>query len=59
MKNINYCLMICLLAIVCLIPKGIVAQEGPKEATEWTIKANQAVLADPVLNWGKLIAIDF
>jgi alkyl sulfatase BDS1-like metallo-beta-lactamase superfamily hydrolase len=51
MKNINYCLMICLFAIVCLIPKGIFAQEGPKEATEWTIKANQAVLADPVLNW--------
>ena len=28
-----------------------IAQEGPKEATEWTAKANRAVLSDSHLNW--------
>jgi alkyl sulfatase BDS1-like metallo-beta-lactamase superfamily hydrolase len=43
--------MVGLLGLVCFIPQNIVAQEGPKEATEWTIKANQTVLADPNLKW--------
>jgi alkyl sulfatase BDS1-like metallo-beta-lactamase superfamily hydrolase len=33
------------------LPQTNHAQEGPKEATEWTVKANRAVLADPHLNW--------
>jgi alkyl sulfatase BDS1-like metallo-beta-lactamase superfamily hydrolase len=33
------------------LPQANHAQEGPKEATEWTVKANRAVLTDLHLNW--------
>ena len=33
------------------LPEENIAQEGPKEATEWTAKANRAVLFDSHLNW--------
>ena len=35
----------------CLPLQVVFAQEGPKEATEWTRKANRAVLDNPILKW--------
>ena len=37
--------------VFCVLLDVVFAQEGPKDATEWTRKANQAVLDDPILKW--------
>jgi len=40
-----------LVLVFCIPLQVVFAQEGPKDATEWTHKANRAVLDDPILKW--------
>ena len=40
-----------LVLVFCFSLQVAFSQEGPNDATEWTRKANRAVLNDPILKW--------